>query len=112
MLQNIVICKENSFTRTFNNGNIFKYEKGEQVMFYPKQKPVAFLSSKSKDVKVNDYFITLDLETRTLFNGNLEVISGVIYTGTEFLTYFIIAYNNDSKKLIYAFNKRSIWICS
>ena len=74
-------------------------------MFYPKYKAVAFLTSKYKDVKVNDYFITLDLETRTLFNGNLEVISGVIYTGTEFLTYFIIAYNNDSKKLIYALIK-------
>ena len=47
-------------------------------------------------------FFTLDLETRTLQNGNMEVISGIFYNGTDYFTYFISDYDYQSEKLIYA----------
>ena len=88
-----------NFTRTLENGNILKYKGGEQVMFYPKQRPVAFMLPKNKDTKILTNFITLDLETRTLQNGNLEVISASFFDGLTYFTYFISDYTNSQSML-------------
>ena len=47
----------------------------------------------------NPCILTLDLETRRLANGSLEVISSCIYDGNEYITHYLIDYDNQNEML-------------
>ena len=45
--------------------------------------------------KINNKILTLDLETRTLSSGKLEVISSAIYDGKNKYTFYILDYKDE-----------------
>lgn len=62
-------------------------------------RPVSTKACKKISKPIN--FLTLDLETRTLIDGNLEVISSCIYDGTIYKTFYLTDYL-DSDALLEA----------
>ena len=87
------------FHRHLSNGNILKYKDGKQVLLQHKVKPVAFLSILKKDIENKYSFITLNLESRKLENGNLEVVSASFFNGISYYTYFLSDYKNSKEML-------------
>jgi DNA polymerase elongation subunit (family B) len=80
---------------------------------YSTTKPV-LACAETKDTKVN--ILTLDLETRRLSSGELEVISGTIYDGKDYHTFYITDYISDFElleamiKTLLNFNNYKVYI--
>jgi hypothetical protein len=53
-----------------------------------------------KNTNNNPHILCLDLETRRLDNGNLEVISSAIYDGIDYYTFYLTDYINQEELLI------------
>jgi hypothetical protein len=93
-----------SFDRTLNNGAFIQYKDGKQISLQKPAKEVPYILDIPRDLEVNKNFWPLDLETRTLSNGDLEPISAVFYTllydaasgerggGDSYYTYFLTDY--------------------
>lgn len=69
------------FVRTLDNKSTIHYSNGEQTLFTPKMKPVTFISTLPKDTNYFANFVSLDLETCKLHNGNLFIESAAISDG-------------------------------
>jgi hypothetical protein len=64
-------------------------------------KPYSSTTSKNQPVANSRKFIlTLDLETRRLDNGQLQVISSAIYDGEDFTTHYLTDFANEAAMLI------------
>lgn len=86
-----------SFTRTLNN---YKYYYiNEKLVLKEVERKVQYLKSINRDILINEKFITMDIETRSL-NNILTPLSVSIFDGTEVYSFYLNDYNNDYDKLI------------
>lgn len=95
--------KDESFNRVLDNGNVVTYANGVQQNLISNSGStgsVPFMQPIPKDETISqNNFITLDLETRKLPTGDLEVISAVFYTGTDYFTYFLTDFHSTESML-------------
>jgi hypothetical protein len=67
-----------SFVRTLDKGDVLHYADRKQIMFYPRVKPVPFIPILPKDINSKANFVTLDLKTHKMNNGELFIESAAI----------------------------------
>lgn len=85
-----------TFKRVINDRTTFYYQNGNCV-YSEEIKKCSFITRKKADYTIKENFITMDLETRQMSNGSLEVISISIYDGKNVNSFYLSNYNNSSE---------------
>ena len=93
--------KKDHFKRVMKNTTIF-YKEGIKVMEIVNRK-LKFIKPKSKDLYLNESFITLDIETRNI-NGILYPVCICLYDGESVQSFYITDFKSEFELIKGVFN--------
>jgi hypothetical protein len=90
-----------NFRRIVNNQT--DYFKNNQIIIKTLKKETSFLTSIDKDKKVNNKFMTMDIETKTINNVMIPYCI-CIFDGIKKLSFYLSDYKDHNDMLIHAIN--------